>query len=176
MDWLTPNVAAIAGAAISALGAGVLSRLRLSDRLRHRAQTELDMLAKLPPNTQAHAALSDHIERQVLLLVAEEEPLGSWERNDRLWGYLILGIGVMSAWSVLEKPNFPYRTVWIVAFTILALYGFERTARVSRAQNSRRLRKRFAADPPQAIEPGHGVRMLKAFWRRWVIRQLDEEG
>lgn len=145
MDW----VPGVVGAVITAFGAAVLSRLRLSDRLRHRSQVELDILEKLPETSPARDRLQEHIDRQILLMVAEEEPLTGWERMDRRWGRLFLGFAVVFGLQVpFAQP--PLRYLWMVGAVAAGVWGLVRTTRVERARQHRARLKRFDADPPQA--------------------------
>lgn len=170
MDWIAP-ISAIAAAAITAVGAGILSRLRLSDRLRQRAQAELDILAKLPPGTDAHTFLTDHVNRTVLRLVAEEEPYSSWERMDRRWGYVLTALGVALGASLIARPlPLAVTVVGVTPCVALALYGQWRLTRSARAREYRRHMWRAIADRRTPSPPTPSVRStLRALLRSLVV-------
>lgn len=166
MDWIVTLVVGM----LAFFGGTGLDRLSVAGRLRARLQAETELYSALPEGSQVQPDLLLHIERQALLLVAEEEPLTTWEIMDRRWGrlYVYLVFPLLASLFLFATAlwiQLLYSTLAIVAFS----YGFVRTARVERALNMRKLAKRSLADVDNTkyVAPT-GLQMLtsalKSFW------------
>ena len=77
MDWLAPIIAALLGGLLTG---NVWSFLRLRGRIRSRLSHEVAILDRLDRG-RARDALSAHVNRQVLELVAEQEGFTLGERR-----------------------------------------------------------------------------------------------
>lgn len=143
--WLS----ALTGAVLTTFGVWAVQNATLASRLRRRVRDELAILDALPENSPVRADLREHLERQIAIMVAEEEPLTMQERMDRRWGRVFVLVGVVFIVLGLVQENF-MRWVFLAAGLLTHLYGVNLTIRARFERNSRVLRKLLAADSEES--------------------------
>lgn len=70
MDWIATLIVGL----LAFLGGTGLDRFSAAGRLRGRLRAETELYSKLPESSPVRPELLLHIERQSLLMIAEEEP------------------------------------------------------------------------------------------------------
>lgn len=140
---------ALATAILGFLGTTGWWRLRMSGRLRANIADEVAILNQLPEG-EAHDALGEHIERRVLLLIAEQEGMTSSERLNVRWAWAWIGVGlllpILVIWGTqLAMSSWPARLLtW--AGVALAGFGVYSLMRLRDQHQQRKWEKRREAE------------------------------
>ena len=134
-----------------------LDRLRLTGRLRHNVVVQQAIVKELPEGI-AQRELQEHINRQVRLMVVEQEPATAAERIDTRWSLAYLGLGFVLPWAMLEG-GFGYDAAWYLVLTGLGSLGLigaglHLNMKTGRARNHRKWAGRTAVDLGVPRDPG----------------------
>lgn len=126
MEWLAPVVASLVGAVLAFIGTSTgVQRLYSAGRIRLSIRDELAILKDFPESA-TRTELQQHVERQVRLLIAEEEPPTEKERQNRRWGWVLVLLGVLLLpVGVMESSNGPIwlQAVWALLASAVGFTG-----------------------------------------------------
>lgn len=117
-DLLAATIAAIGVvlAALITLGGNLL--LRRNSR-RATLLQEIEVLKALPPTGDAHANLTEHVERSVIELIEREPAAGRRDLAGAALGVVFIIFGVIAALNTDGRP-----WLWAISFALIALGVF----------------------------------------------------
>lgn len=144
MDW-----APIISSVVAVLGGTGWYRWRRTARLRQELVEEVGLLNSLPEGS-AKDALGEHVDRRVLLLVAEQEDWNTKERLNVRWSVGFIAAGLLFVVLFSTDP-LTQANQWLRGFVLLIAIGSIATgtywAMDTHAQRGqRRWAKRFRAE------------------------------
>lgn len=125
-------------------------RLHLTGRLRQNVVAQQAIVKELPEG-MARRELQEHIDRQVRLMVVEQEPATPSERNNNRWSAAFLLLGFLLLWTMLEGADVESRPAWYLVVTGLAsvgliVAGLYQNVRAGRSRQYRKWAGRMAVE------------------------------
>jgi hypothetical protein len=140
----------VQGLALLGLLLANFDRLHLTGRLRQNVVAQQAIVKDLPEGGMARRELQEHIDRQVRLMVVEQEPATPDERNDNRWSLAFIGLGFLLPWTLLEGVDVESHPGYLMlaglASVALIAAGLYQNMRAGRSRNYRKWAGRMAVD------------------------------